>query len=243
MASYVTPLRATEFITYVGLSSQADTKIFQANPTLAAGDVKVSIDGGALNNLNTLPAVTPAGGKLVKVTLSAAEMTGDNLQVIFSDAAGAEWCDLVINIQTTTRQIDNLSFPNTTGRGIDVTATGAVGIDWANVENPTTTLDLANTEILNSATQETQIAALNNLSQGEVVSAVQTINALPVPDAVAAEGDLPSINEALLMITRFLMEKSLSGTTMTVNKEDGTTASMTFTLNDSTAPTSISRAS
>lgn len=243
MASYVTPLRATEFITYVGLSSQADTKIFQANPTLAAGDVKVSIDGGALNNLNTLPTVTPAAGKLVKVTLSAAEMTGDNLQVIFSDAAGAEWCDLVINIQTTTRQIDNLSFPNTSGRGQDVTATGAVGIDWANVENPTTTLDLANTEILNSATQETQIAALNNLSQGEVVSAVQTINALPVPDAVAAEGDLPSINEALLMITRFLMEKSLSGTTMTVNKEDGTTANMTFTLNDSTAPTSISRAS
>jgi len=250
MASYVTPLRATEFIFYVGLPSQADTKLFQANPTLAAGDVKVSIDGGALNNLNTLPAVTPAAGKLVKVTVSAAEMTGDNLQIIFSDAAGAEWCDLVINIQTTTRQIDNLSFPNTSGRGQDVTATGAVGIDWANVENPTTVLNLSGTTILDVTDVEaaiadvlSAIAALNNLSQGEVVSAVETLLDLEIDDSVAAEGDRPSINQALLMITRMMMEKSLSGTTMTVNKEDGTTASMTFTLNDSTAPTSISRAS
>lgn len=243
MASYVTPLRATEFITYVGLSSQADTKIFQANPTLAAGDVKVSIDGGALNNLNTLPAVTPAGGKLVKVLLSAAEMTGDNLQVIFSDAAGAEWCDLVINIQTTARQIDNLAFPNTTGRGIDVTATGAVGLDWGNIENPTTLVDLESTTILSATADLTAINALNNISTGDVDTSVGTALAAQLSDDIAAEGDRPSINQALLMITRFLTEKSLSGTTLTVNKEDGTTANMTFTLNDSTEPTSISRAS
>jgi len=220
MASYVTPLRATEFIFYVGLPSQADTKLFQVNPTLAAGDVKISKDGGALADLTTLPTVTPAAGRVVKVTVSNTEMTADNVQIIFSDAAGAEWCDLQINIQTTTRQIDNLAFPNTSGRGIDVTATGAVGIDWANVENPTTTLVLSGTTV----------SALTQLTTA-------------VADSIAAEGALPTYAQALLMITRFLMEKSLSGTVMTVKKEDGTTASMTFTLNDSTAPTSISRAS
>ncbi len=219
MASYVTPLRATEFICYVGLPSQADNKLFQVNPTLAAGDVKVSIDGGAFNNLNTLPVVTPASGRAVKVTVSIAEMTADNVQIVFSDAAGAEWCDLLINIQTTTRQIDNLMFPNTSGRGVDVTATGAVGIDWANVENPTTTLVLSGTTV-NALTQLTTAVA----------------------DSIAAEGAIPTYAQALLMITRFLMEKSLSGTVMTVKKEDGTTASMTFNLNDSTEPTSISRA-
>lgn len=108
MPSYVTPKKNTEFILYVSLVSQADTKTFQSTPTLAAGDVQVSTDGGALANLGTLPVVTPGASKLVKVTLSAAEMNGDNIQVIFSDAAGAGWCDLMVTIQTTQQQIDNL---------------------------------------------------------------------------------------------------------------------------------------
>ncbi len=45
---------------YVGLVDQSNTKVFRAAPTLAAGDFKVSKDGGAFANLGTLPAVTPA---------------------------------------------------------------------------------------------------------------------------------------------------------------------------------------
>jgi hypothetical protein len=99
MPSYVVPKRATEFIFSIGLVSQANTKIFQANPTIAAGDFKVSIDNAALANLNTLPTVSPASGKVVKITLSAAEMTGDNIQVVASDAAGDEWCDCEITFK------------------------------------------------------------------------------------------------------------------------------------------------
>src|SRR5881397_217160 len=108
MPSYVTPKKNTQFIVYCSLVSQADTKLFQSNPTLAAGDVKVSTDGGAFANLGTLPTVTPASGRGVKVTLSAGEMNGDNVLVVFSDAAGAEWCDLSISIQTSANQIDDL---------------------------------------------------------------------------------------------------------------------------------------
>jgi hypothetical protein len=107
MATYVPAKRATELIFYMGLVSQS-TGQFQANPTLAAGDVKVSKDGGALANLTTLPTVTPAAGKMVKVTLSAPEMTADNVTVVFSDAAGAEWDDCIINIQTAANQIDDI---------------------------------------------------------------------------------------------------------------------------------------
>lgn len=136
MATYVPAKSATQLIFWVGLRSQADSTILQVNPTLAAGDVKVSKDGGALANLTTLPAVTPAGSKLVKVTLSATEMTADNVTVVFSDAAGAEWMDLTINIPTAARQIDDLTFPTTSGRSTDVTATGEVGLDFANVAVP-----------------------------------------------------------------------------------------------------------
>jgi hypothetical protein len=64
-----------------------------------------------------------------------------------------------------------------------------------------------------------------------------------VADSVPSDGTRPSVAQAVLMITRYLMEKSVSGTTVTVMKEDGSTSSMTFTLNDGTTPTSITRVS
>lgn len=99
MPNYNPPIRGQELILYVSLASQADPRLFQANPTLASGDVKISKDGGAEANLNTLPTVTPASGRHVKVTVSATEMDADNVKVVFSDAAGAEWCDLSLSIQ------------------------------------------------------------------------------------------------------------------------------------------------
>lgn len=75
----------------ISLVSAADPQTFQANPTLAVGDVKVSKDGGARTNITTLPTVSPAGSTDVVVVLSASEMDCDMLVVEFIDAAGAEW--------------------------------------------------------------------------------------------------------------------------------------------------------
>ena len=145
MATYIPAKRGVEYIFYVGLESVATAGTFQTNPTTASGDWKVSKDGGTLANLTTLPTITPTSGKLVKVTLSTTEMDADSVTVIASDAAGGEWKDLIISIQTAARQIDDLAYPTTGGRSIDVTTTGAVGVDWGNVENPTTTVGLTGT--------------------------------------------------------------------------------------------------
>lgn len=99
MPNYNPPIRGQEYITYVSLVSQANVKTFQSNPTLASGDVKISKDGGAEANLNTLPSVTPASGRHVKVTVSATEMDADNVKIVFSDASGSEWCDYSLTIQ------------------------------------------------------------------------------------------------------------------------------------------------
>lgn len=109
MPSFVPPKKNTAFIFWLGLVDRANRPLFKSSPTLAAGDVKVSIDGGALANLTTLPVVTPAASVLVKVDLSAAEMNGDNIAVVFIDAAGAEWDDVIATLQTTARQIDDLA--------------------------------------------------------------------------------------------------------------------------------------
>lgn len=129
MASWP-PKKNQAFVLYVGLISQADTKLLQANPTLAAGDVKVATDDGVPANLATLPVVDADFTDRVKVSMSAGEMNGDRISVIFSDAAGAEWADLFIDIPTSVRQIDDLAFPTTSGRSTDVLATGEVPIDF-----------------------------------------------------------------------------------------------------------------
>jgi len=170
MTSYVTPKKGVEFIFYAGLPSVASTSIFQSTPTIAAGDFKVSIDGGALANLATLPAVTPGSSKMVKFTLSTSEMNGDNITVVGSDAAGGEWKDIIVNIQTSARQIDDLCYPTTSGRSLDVTATGAAGIDWNNIENPTTTVAFTGTTIATTQKVDVETIKTNPVVNGGTIT-------------------------------------------------------------------------
>ena len=65
----------------------------------------------------------------------------------------------------------------------------------------------------------------------EVESEVDDALNAVVADSVAADGVRPSVRQTFLMITRFLFEASVSGTTLTITKEDGTTVAMTFTTN------------
>ncbi len=100
MPSYFIPLKNAEYIIFTSLVDSTARPDFKSSPTLAAGDFKVSTDGGALANLATLPTVTPAASVMVKITLSASEMNGDNVTMVAIDAAGSEWDDLVINVHT-----------------------------------------------------------------------------------------------------------------------------------------------
>lgn len=109
MATYNTPKRGVAFKMYVGLVDQSNTKLLKANPTIASGDFQISKDGGAFANLATLPSANPASGRAVMIDLSASEMTADNVVIQCVDASGAEWCDQMINLQTTANQLDDLA--------------------------------------------------------------------------------------------------------------------------------------
>jgi hypothetical protein len=104
-APYNPPVKNEEFICYVALEDLANPGSFKANPTLAAGDVKLSKDGGALANIaegTGVLTVTPAGSIWVKVVLTATEMNADNVAIQFIDqTAPKEWADLAFNIVTT----------------------------------------------------------------------------------------------------------------------------------------------
>lgn len=403
--------------------------IFDADGDLVTGatglDSEVSIDGGTFADCTNEATEIATSSGMYYLDLTSSEMNGDTIAIIIkTSSSGAKPTPIVL--YTAARSINDLAYPTTTGRSIDVTAGGEVGIDWANIGSPTTTVNLSGTTVKTATDVETDtadiqsrlpaaltaggniksdalavngsttnanllklwldgfetgtaqagaagtitlaagassnilrnsavkilsgtgagqtrgisayntgtkiatiypswgtnpdntsvyliipmmgevsieavqrdtdvalglntfgfdygsngfayaqvvsmdndtitsgaiaasavteiqsglataasIAALNNLSAAQVNTEVVDALAVDViADSVATDGNRPTIAQALLMISRFLMEKSVSGTTVTVKKEDGSTTSMTFTLNDATSPTSITRAS
>lgn len=88
------PIKGQPYEFFISLTDIDDPQFFIVNPTIAAGDFKLSVDGGAFGNLATLPVVTPAGSSAVKVNLSASEMAGDKMVIEGKDAVGEQWGDL-----------------------------------------------------------------------------------------------------------------------------------------------------
>ena len=112
-----------------------------------------------------------------------------------------------------------------------MTAAGNAGIDWANIENPTTPVDLENTTI-----SEDQVIASVTGSVGSVVSGI-TITALDVAalddiaDAILKRDWGLITGEAarsLLNAARFLRNKwDVTAGVLTVTKEDDATTAWT----------------
>lgn len=271
MASYVPVVKngANGAILYVNLVSQANTKIFQVNPTLAAGDVKISIDGAATANPGTLPTVTPAGSREVKITLSQAEVNGDNIKITFSDAAGAEWCDLGINIQTSARQIDDLAYPAISGRSMVVDASGLVSLSGTQTFNLTgnitgnlsgsvgsvTGLTASNLDVAISSRMATYtqpagflaatfptgtIANTTNITAA-AGCALSATGSVALTEGYRENGATGTLPQILYEILANLVEQNNSGTTRTAMKLDHATPAATYTY-DSSTPNTITRA-
>ena len=101
------PIKGSSFTFYISLVSQADTDIFKKTVTLAAGDVRVSKDGGGLINITALPVEIAATGVLA-VALTGTEMTANTVVVSFVDVADDEWQDALVEIRTVTDQQTNI---------------------------------------------------------------------------------------------------------------------------------------
>lgn len=100
-------------------------------------------------------------------------------------------------------------------------------------------LDAAGTRTavgLASANLDTQLAALPTSAQNASAVVAKTLT-----ESYAADGAAPTLEQCLFLIQQLLAEKSVAGTTMTVKKLDGSTTAATFTLNDASTPTSITR--
>lgn len=214
MASQVPPVRASAWSFKISLFGQSDNERVDS-PTIAAGDFKISKDDGATANLASTPTVTPAASGIVKVSLSATEMTADDIVVTWKDASGAEWWSGTVNIKTAAQTFDTMD------SNIDAI--------------------LVDTDELQTDDVPGLIAALNDISAADVNTQVDSAWTTQMADSVPTDGTLATREQMLYMIGQFLMERVVTGTSVAVKKVDGSTNLITLTLDDATTPTSITR--
>lgn len=74
------------------------------------------------------------------------------------------------------------------------------------------------------------------------IPTVATILTTAMTEAYPSDGGTMTLAQALYLLRAHLGDFSISGTTLTLKKVDGSTTAATFTLNDATSPTSITRA-
>ena len=93
------PVKGEAYIFTVSLVDNNNPQEFLANPTIAAGDFQITVDGSVFANLAALPTVTPAGDIIVRVSLSAVEMDGSKVTIKGIDqTVPKDWQDVSIFI-------------------------------------------------------------------------------------------------------------------------------------------------
>lgn len=101
MGTYNPPVKNQAFQIRISLADFNTPGSFKSNPTIAAGDFKVDIDGAGLTNLTNLPTVSPSATVCVLLNMTAAEMNGNVITIVGVDQTSPkEWCDFVISIPT-----------------------------------------------------------------------------------------------------------------------------------------------
>jgi len=126
----------------------------------------------------------------------------------------------------------------------------AVGLASANLDTQIGTLATASALSTVAGYIDTEVAAIkaktDNLpsdpaDQSAVEAAIANLLTTQMTESYNADGTAPTLAQALFVIMQRLTEFSISGTTITVKKLDGSTSALTLTLDDATSPTSSTR--
>lgn len=94
-------------------------------------DSEVSKDGGTFVDCTNEATEIATSSGMYFLDLSSSEMNADCVVVIVkSSTVGARTTPIIL--YTAARDVDDLAFPTVSGRSVDVTATGEVGLDLDN---------------------------------------------------------------------------------------------------------------
>ena len=205
----------------------------------------VSIDGVANAVDDTSSAEVDATNLQghYQVTLTAAEMNGNHIML----GGESSTSNIVIVPTSITTERGNLATVDTNVDSVLLqTGTNGVKIGADAITSAQIADDAIATEhIATGAITADSIAAdaidASALKADAVTEITTSVLTTAMTEAYAADGAAPTVAQALFAIQQFLQERTVSGTTMTVKKIDGTTTAYTITLNSAATPTSYTR--
>ena len=88
----------------------------------------------------------------------------------------------------------------------------------------------------------TDLGGMSTGMKAEVNAEADSAWTTQMADSVPADGTIATREQAMYLMLQYLTERAYSGTTLTVKMVDGSTTLATFTLDDATNPTSLTRA-
>lgn len=207
-----------------------------ASVTGAVGSVTGNVGGNVAGSVGSVTA---------RVTANTDQLAGQTVTA----AAGVTFPTSVASPTNITAGTITTATNVTTVNGLAANVITAASINADAVTELQSGLSTLTTAQVN-AEVDTALAdvGLTTTITGRIDAAISTratpaqILTTALTEAYAADGAAGTLSEILFGIQAFLHERDVAGTTLTVKKLDGSTSAMTFTLNDSTSPTSITRA-
>jgi hypothetical protein len=235
------------------IAGYIDTEVASIVSTLSTIDGKIdTVDGNVDAILVDTAEIGAAGAGLSAVPWNAAwdvevqsecndALVSNSLDHLFASATGLEVANSSILARLVSKsatpaftdydnQTDSLQAIRDRGDSAWITATSVTVSDK-------TGFSLAS-DGMDSVTLPADIITASSLA----ADAVQEIWTTTLTEAYAADGATFTGAQGMYMLWSALSEFAIDGTTITAKKLDGSTTSMTFTLDSSTAPTSRTRA-
>jgi hypothetical protein len=216
--------------------------------TFTKGDTSKSVYVEAWNSADGTPNASLAfntAGLTATYTRHGATATSITLATLAN--AGSAWSSggFVVVIGNMYRlDIPNAALATGVDRGeIHFALTGVVfsreGFDL--ITDDPYAAGLTKAEIALEVQQQTFDDSIGG-SYGEKITELATAWTTALTESYPADGATVTPAQALYIMLAFLQEKSIVGTTLTINKLDGTTPAATYTLNSATSPTAVTRA-
>lgn len=196
---------------YAPLPESNTTAKVRLNPVINAGDFTFVADGVLIGNMTNLPDVFPAGGRLVRFRLTAAEMTCKSWMVQgIAIGGGSNWGDSffageTINnaaaqvpvFDTNVTQWKGVAAPNNTGDAfarLGAPTLATVSADIAEINSGT---DAANVKI---DTIHSKLPA-GNIADNDNVDTIETAISLILADTATIKDSVDTVESSLATIT------------------------------------------
>lgn len=127
---------------------------------------------------------------------------------------------------------------DTSSAQLGVNVVNAAGTAWGS--GAITAASIA-TDAITAAKIAADAIGASELASDAVTEIVTGVLTTAMTESYSTDGSTATVAQALYLIMQALTESSISSTTWTIKKLDGTTTAATLTLNSSSAPTSVTR--